>query len=472
MPQNLVYNANTMDFFRQSINSLAANINLATDTSWGNGGITGNIIVTGKTSSDLAINVANGRIVANGYLLYSLNAISFIGIANNSSLENTSFSIPTQLGLVSNSIVVSLGNTVSINVSPVDSISNNRTDLPASANSVSWALSVARVNIANVTLITSGTLLESRGGTGETTYTDGQVLIGNITSGGLDKTTITAGLGITVTNESGTVRTALNITQGSGISIPAAIGNGAFTVSANGYQVSSIFQSGILSFVDVANSISTTVGVTANAVNSVHSLLANTEPQGNAYGRLLRRDVYTTTGVNGNTRFLWTKVSNSYITRVICVGGGAGSSNAISDGTTSNISVSSGGGSGGAYIGMFSSDVFDSTETVQVGGGGQRANGDYSGFVSGKVICNGGKNIANTKLFANVGSLFRTGVVSNVALGGSVSLSVTPVATVFIQDGEPGQVSGLYGNMLVVGAGGSTIYGTGGQGNVASLVAS
>ena len=39
-----------------------------------------------------------------------------------------------------------------------------------------------------------GTITESEGGTGETTYSNGQVLIGNA-SGGLTKTTLTGGTG-------------------------------------------------------------------------------------------------------------------------------------------------------------------------------------------------------------------------------------------------------------------------------------
>lgn len=472
MPQQLVFNANTMDFLRLSINGLAANINFATESAWGNGNITGNITVTGKTSSDLALNVANGIIRANGYLLPSLNALNFIGTANNARLQNTTFSIPTQLGLSANAIVVALGNTISINVAPVDSISNNRTDLPASANSIQWVLAVANTNVANVSLITSGILPESRGGTGETSYANGETLIGNDTTGALDKATITAGLGMFITNGPGTIRANLNLLQGSGMLITAPATNGAFTLTANGYQTASLTQPGLMTYVDSFTSISTTQGVTANAVNAVHTLMAGAEPQTNAFGRLLRRDVYTTSAFNGNTRFTWTKDANSQFVRVICIGGGAGAANAITDGTTSNISVSSGGGSGATFIGVFNASDFNTTETVQVGGGGQRADGDYSGFVSGEVICGGGKSVANTKLFPGLNSLYKTGVASNTANGGIVTLGVTPVITSLRQDGEQGQASALYGNMLVVGAGGSTIYGTGGQGNVASLVTS
>ena len=51
----------------------------------------------------------------------------------------------------------------------------------------------------------TGTLPVANGGTGQTTYTDGQLLIGNTTGNTLTKTTLTAGTGVTITNGSGTI---------------------------------------------------------------------------------------------------------------------------------------------------------------------------------------------------------------------------------------------------------------------------
>ena len=50
----------------------------------------------------------------------------------------------------------------------------------------------------------TGTLPVANGGTGNTTYTNGQLLIGNA-SGGLTKATLTAGTGVTITNGDGTI---------------------------------------------------------------------------------------------------------------------------------------------------------------------------------------------------------------------------------------------------------------------------
>ena len=58
---------------------------------------------------------------------------------------------------------------------------------------------------AGVGITTAGTLAVGHGGTGQISYTDGQLLIGNTTGGTLDKATLTAGTGITITNGGGAI---------------------------------------------------------------------------------------------------------------------------------------------------------------------------------------------------------------------------------------------------------------------------
>jgi hypothetical protein len=66
--------------------------------------------------------------------------------------------------------------------------------------------SAADVSIAiNGNQITSGNVGVLYGGTGQTSYTDGQLLIGNTTGNTLAKSTLTAGTGVTITNGSGTI---------------------------------------------------------------------------------------------------------------------------------------------------------------------------------------------------------------------------------------------------------------------------
>jgi hypothetical protein len=62
----------------------------------------------------------------------------------------------------------------------------------------------------------TGTLPVANGGTGQTSYTDGQLLIGNTTGNTLAKATLTAGSGISITNGSGSITIAASGGGGSG----------------------------------------------------------------------------------------------------------------------------------------------------------------------------------------------------------------------------------------------------------------
>ena len=56
--------------------------------------------------------------------------------------------------------------------------------------------------------ITAGTVPVSLGGSGQTTYTNGQLLIGNSTGNTLSKATLTQGSNITITNGNGSITIA------------------------------------------------------------------------------------------------------------------------------------------------------------------------------------------------------------------------------------------------------------------------
>jgi len=87
---------------------------------------------------------------------------------------------------------------------------------------------------ANVT----GTVAVANGGTGQTTYTDGQLLIGNTVGNTLTKATLTQGSGVTITNGNGTITIAATGSGGTitsvGATAPVASSGGtAPTISLN-----------------------------------------------------------------------------------------------------------------------------------------------------------------------------------------------------------------------------------------------
>jgi hypothetical protein len=76
--------------------------------------------------------------------------------------------------------------------------------------------------ITHLTSLTLGAALPvASGGTGQTTYTDGQLLIGNSTGNTLTKTTLTAGSGIVITNGAGSISIASSGGGGSVTSVNA-----------------------------------------------------------------------------------------------------------------------------------------------------------------------------------------------------------------------------------------------------------
>jgi len=103
---------------------------------------------------------------------------------------------------------------------------------------------ITNSSLDTVGTITTGTwqgsaIQEEYGGTGQTSYTDGQILIGDTTTGGLNKTTLTAGTNISITNGSGSITidgpfyTAGDGISRTGLEFSVAAGNGLIQ-EANG----------------------------------------------------------------------------------------------------------------------------------------------------------------------------------------------------------------------------------------------
>jgi hypothetical protein len=83
---------------------------------------------------------------------------------------------------------------------------------------------------ASKNLVSTGTLGVDQGGTGQTSYTNGQLLIGNTTGNTLTKATLTAGTGVTITNGTGTITIATSGGGGSstGSTLYLAVNFGGF----------------------------------------------------------------------------------------------------------------------------------------------------------------------------------------------------------------------------------------------------
>ncbi len=82
----------------------------------------------------------------------------------------------------------------------------------------------------------SATLAVNKGGTGQTSYTNGQLLIGNTTGNTLTKATLTAGTGISVTNSTGSI-TIANTLSGGFSNMQVFASPGTFTTPSTTTQI-------------------------------------------------------------------------------------------------------------------------------------------------------------------------------------------------------------------------------------------
>jgi len=144
-----------------------------------------------------------------GTITFGTTAINFVQVSATQiysagtglTLTNTTFSI-TPVGTAS-----TYGS-----ASQVPVITTNASGQVSSVTNTSIAI--------NGNQITAGTVAVANGGTGQSSYTDGQLLIGNSTGNTLTKATLTAGTGISITNGSGSITVAA--TGGSGSVTPTA----------------------------------------------------------------------------------------------------------------------------------------------------------------------------------------------------------------------------------------------------------
>ena len=147
------------------------------------------------------------------------------------------------------------------------------------------------------TITLSGTLDVDNGGTGQTSYTNGQLLIGNTTGNTLTKATLTEGEAIDITNGTGSITILAEDATSSNKGVATfnvanfSVSSGDVTVATNGISNANLRQSGALSVIGrSANSTGNVADISASADGDVLRVSGTTLGFG---------DVSLTTGVTG-----------------------------------------------------------------------------------------------------------------------------------------------------------------------------
>jgi hypothetical protein len=145
---------------------------------------------TGTTTQTIVLPVTSTLVLGMGYLIEN-NSTGILTVQSSGANEITT--IPSGLTILFTCILTS-GTTIA-----------------------SWDYSQVGVGAGSA-------LPVSNGGTGQTSYTNGQLLIGNSTGNTLTKTTLSQGVGITITNGTGSITITASGTTGSNLFLAANFG--------------------------------------------------------------------------------------------------------------------------------------------------------------------------------------------------------------------------------------------------------
>lgn len=194
-------------------NATTKQIEFFNGTSWvapaGSGGTVTSVDVTSATS---VITTAGGPVTTSGAISLDLAAqtagqVLAGPVSGGSAVPAFRTVRPTDMTLTNAHIIVGNGSSVGTDVAMSGDVTIANTGATTIANN---AITTAKIAAAAVDLTTkvSGVLPVVNGGTGQSSYTDGQLLIGNTSGNTLTKASLTAGSGISITPGGGSITIA------------------------------------------------------------------------------------------------------------------------------------------------------------------------------------------------------------------------------------------------------------------------
>ena len=300
-------------------------------------------------------------------------------------------------------------------------------------NAQGQATSVTNTSIAIAgSQITSGSVAVANGGTGQTSYTDGQLLIGNTATGSLSKATLTAGSGISITNGNGSISIASTLSGGSVTSVDVAGGTTGLTFSGGPVTTSgTITVAGTLAVANGGTGGTTQAaartGLGATTVGS--NLFTLTNPSAITFPRLNADNTVSTLDA---------------ATFRTAIGAGTGSG-----------SVTSVSGSGGTTGLTLSGGPITSTGTLTLGGTLAAANGGtgQSSYVIGDILFASTTSALSRLADVATGNALISGGVGVAPLWGKIGLTTHISGTLPVANGGT--------NGTATPTAGTVAYGTG-----------
>ena len=248
------------------------------------------------------------------------------------------------------------------------------TGIAVPAGKTMWVYNNATNVVDAVTHLSSLTLgsalAVAQGGTGQTSFTNGQLLIGNTTGNTLTKATLTAGTGVTITNGTGTITIS---STGSGGTVTSVNGSGGTTgLTLTGGPVTTtgtLTLGGTLAVANGGTGVTSSTG-TGSVVLSASPTLTGTATFANISTTNVSATLVSSTNVNasstvtdslGNVR---TIVQNSQTTGYTLVATDSGKHVSI---TTGGVTVPASVFSAGQAVNIYNNSASSQTLTQASG---------------------------------------------------------------------------------------------------------
>lgn len=387
----------------------------------------------------------------------------------------SSTSIPTLTVNAKGLVTAASGNAV---VAPAGTLSGTTLNATVVSSSLTSVGTVA-------TGVWNGTAVdEAHGGTGETTYTNGQILIGNAANG-LTKATITAGANISVTNGDGSITIATTGTgdvNGPASSVDGEVAlfngtSGKLIKAATGTGIATL-TSGVLSATSTTGSgnvvLATSPTITTPSIAKLSNLTTNGYVKTSGSDGTLSVQTVAIPVVDGGTG------QTTYTDGQLLIGNSSG--NTLSKATLTagtNVTITNGNGTitiaasggGSSYVGArvrgstttmtnnTRTDIAWTTEDYDVGGnmGSTNFTAPSTGYyhVSSILTFNATTTAGDEgRLYVMVNGVDKAFFRTITPFAGSTAFAVNGATTVFANSGEIIKVQGLIqGSSLSINAG-------------------